>query len=248
MAFVRTLLALFIAASVAMLPVAGAAASKLESQDATEMSASEASHDCCPPEASCDCCPCDMMAAYASSCCLYTGLASPLVYSAMLADAMPLLSSGACSSQVGSPPFRPPRAWHPHKQVSQCVSASSRAQAFVLRACGAVSEFGAVHMIARNRFLEQQLASAYTLLWRVPENERHSRSVSLERYGPYDVRLVEVTPESPASAAKSLWLELYDQDRQVVLDSYICKEIEDAAIAAGGLISQARKLNKRMKT
>jgi hypothetical protein len=103
-------------------------------------------------------------------------------------------------------------------------------------------------MIATNRFLEQRLASAYALLGHVPEDEHHSRSVSLERYGPYDVRLVEVTPTSPASAAKSLWLELCDQDRQVVLDSCICEGLEDAAIAAEGLISQARELDKGMKT
>jgi hypothetical protein len=100
-------------------------------------------------------------------------------------------------------------------------------------------------MIVRNRILEQRLARAYALLWLVPEDEHHSRSVSLERYGPYDVRLVEVTPESPASAAKLLWLELYDQDRQVGLDSCMCGGLEDAAIAAERLISQARKLDKR---
>jgi hypothetical protein len=97
-------------------------------------------------------------------------------------------------------------------------------------------------MITRNS-LEQRLASAYALLRHVPEDEHHSRSVSLERYGPYDVRLVEVTPESPASAAKLLWLELYDQDRQVGLDSCMCDGLEDAAIAAERLISQARELD-----
>jgi hypothetical protein len=103
-------------------------------------------------------------------------------------------------------------------------------------------------MISRNRILEQRLASAYASLWHVPEDEHHSRSISLERYGAYDVRLVEVPPESPASAAKSLWLELCDQDSQIVLDSCICDGLEEAAISAEGLISQARELDKRMKT
>ncbi len=109
MAFVRTIFALLIAVSVAMLPAAGTA--KVKSQDAAEMSASEPMHDCCPPAANpCDKDDCGSMAACASTCCVYASdIASPPVYPAMLADAMPLLSSGARPSQLGSPPFRPPR-------------------------------------------------------------------------------------------------------------------------------------------
>ena len=112
MALVRTIFALFIAVSVAMLPAAGAAAFKLTSQDATEMSASEPAHDCCPPAANpCDKDDCGSMTTCASSCCVYAGgIASPLTYPTMLSDTMPLLSSGAWPSQLGSPPFRPPRA------------------------------------------------------------------------------------------------------------------------------------------
>jgi hypothetical protein len=112
MPLARTIFALLIAVSVAMLPTAGAAAFKMTSQDALEMSASEPMHDCCPSAANpCDKDDCGSMAVCASTCCVYaSGVASPLVYPTVLADAMPLLSSGAWPSQLGSPPFRPPRA------------------------------------------------------------------------------------------------------------------------------------------
>ena len=114
MACARTIFAFLIAVSVAMLPTAGAAAFKMQPQDAPEMSASEPMHDCCPPDAN----PCDKavgdcasMAACASTCCGYVSeAATPLVYPPMPADALPLLSSGTWPSQLGSPPFRPPRA------------------------------------------------------------------------------------------------------------------------------------------
>ena len=123
MALARTILALLIAASVAVLPAAGAAAFKLKSQDATEMSASEpmhdmsmhdaSMHDCCPPEAN----PCDKamdtcasMATCALKC--FSGVtfaSSPLSFPLTLASVMPLFESGDFHSQTGSPPFRPPR-------------------------------------------------------------------------------------------------------------------------------------------
>ena len=111
MALVRTIFALLIAVSVAMLPAAGAAAFKVTSQEPSEISASEPMHDCCPPAANPCCDDCGSMAVCASTCFVYaSGVASPLVYPTMLAGVMPLLSSGAGPSQLGSPPFRPPRA------------------------------------------------------------------------------------------------------------------------------------------
>ena len=123
MTLVRTILALLIAMSVAILPAAGAAPFKLKSQDATEMSASEPMydepmhdepmHDCCPPAAN----PCDRamddcgtMATCALKCFSYsTGASSPLSFPLTLASVMPLFESSDFHSQTGSPPFRPPR-------------------------------------------------------------------------------------------------------------------------------------------
>ena len=112
MLLARTILALLIAASVAVLPAAASSLFKLQSQDATEMSTSEQTHDCCPPSAD----PCDKsmdcatMAACALKCFSYTaGPSSPLVYAFTLADRMPLLQGVGFRPQTTSPPFRPPR-------------------------------------------------------------------------------------------------------------------------------------------
>jgi hypothetical protein len=114
MAFVRTILAILMALSVAMLPAAGAAGFKLKSQDATEISASEPMHDCCPPRTN----PCGKvmddcgsMATCAVKCFNYSSdVSSLLVYPFTLADMTPLFESIGFHSQTGSPPFRPPRA------------------------------------------------------------------------------------------------------------------------------------------
>ena len=97
---------------------------------------------------------------------------------------------------------------------------------------------------ARNKYLEPRLVRAYVLLLFVPEDEHGFRTVSLDRYGHYDVRLVEIADDNPVTAAKSPWVELYDHDCQVALDSCIPDDFEDAAIATEGLISQARQLDK----
>ena len=117
MAFARTILALLIAASVALLPAAGAAASGLaalglQSQDQAEMTASDPMHECCPPAAnpSDKCMDCASMTTCALKCFSYTaGPSSPLAYSVTLADRMPLPQGVGFRSQTSSPPFRPPR-------------------------------------------------------------------------------------------------------------------------------------------
>ena len=97
---------------------------------------------------------------------------------------------------------------------------------------------------ARNKYLEQRLARAYVLLLVLPEDEDGLRTVSLDRYGHYDVRLVEFAHDNPVTADKSLWVELYAHDCQAVLDSCRPDEFEDAVIATEELISQARQLDE----
>jgi hypothetical protein len=113
MSLTRTILAILIAASVAMLPMGGGFGFKLKSQDATETSAVEPMHDCCPPTANaCDKTTddCGSMVACATKCFGYCGVVStPLGYSRILADVLPLFESDDFRSLTGSPPFRPPR-------------------------------------------------------------------------------------------------------------------------------------------
>ena len=97
MGLVRTILAVLIALSVAMLPAAGVAAFKPKpattDMQAMDMSASEPMHECCPGMA----CPsdkamddCGSMAACALKCFSYAGsVSSPLGYSLKLAEVNP---------------------------------------------------------------------------------------------------------------------------------------------------------------
>jgi hypothetical protein len=124
----RTILALLIALSVAMLPAAAGAGSRStppadmsgdisttdvlsSDMSATDMSAMEG--DCCPHKAN----PCDKandcatMAACALKCFSFAGTAwSAITFPASFANLAIPFGDGPPPSQMGSPPFRPPRA------------------------------------------------------------------------------------------------------------------------------------------
>jgi len=105
----RTLLAIVIAVSIGLLPVAGG---MVFAGKSVAMSASQSMDDCCPPTP-CDKAPvddCASMAACTLKCFSYApaGLLVP-VYLPTLAVDVPLLESAVSSSQIGTPPFRPPR-------------------------------------------------------------------------------------------------------------------------------------------
>jgi len=113
MGIARTIVALLVAVSVAVLPAVGGAGLKPRPMQSAEVSVVEPMHDCCPPAMN----PCDKasndgacMAACASACFTFAGGASaPLVHPLRLTDMLPSSETGAFHSQVASPPFRPPR-------------------------------------------------------------------------------------------------------------------------------------------
>jgi hypothetical protein len=109
MSICRTILALLIAVSVAMLPAVGVAQLDVKSADMTEMSSME-DMDCCPNKANpCDQASCPSMANCALNCFSFASPATIFIYPAMLADQLPLLQAGNLDPHSGSPPFRPPR-------------------------------------------------------------------------------------------------------------------------------------------
>jgi hypothetical protein len=111
MRFTRTILALLIAASVALLPAAAGAGLKVKATEPAEMSVSEPMDDCCPHKAN----PCDKAVddCLSMAACVCFGFAttsfSQLVYPLALASMVPAFASGVFHSQTGHPPFRPPR-------------------------------------------------------------------------------------------------------------------------------------------
>ena len=111
MRIARTILALLITLSVALLPAAGGAGLASKSAGTIEMSAME-DMDCCPHKAD----PCDRMDGCASmaGCALHcfnfaVGGAQLPIVALTLADNTPVLQDDNVPSQSGSPPFRPPR-------------------------------------------------------------------------------------------------------------------------------------------
>ena len=121
MTVARTILAVLIAISVTLLPVARAAAFKPKPADMTQMADMSAAMgdmsaaepmDCCPPDTN----PCNGMddclsmagCPFAS---LILSVVSPttIVFPPMLAGIMPRLTADTLDSQSSSPPFRPPR-------------------------------------------------------------------------------------------------------------------------------------------
>ena len=108
----RTILALLIALSVALLPAAAGAGVSVKSPAQADMSAMEDMHDCCPKANPCDKAmdDCGTMATCALKCFSFAATSSSnIVFPAIFAKLTLSFAANPFSSQMGSPPFRPPR-------------------------------------------------------------------------------------------------------------------------------------------
>jgi hypothetical protein len=91
--------------------------------------------------------------------------------------------------------------------------------------------------------LESLLKEAHAQLQLVPPRARASRAVTLVRFGPFEVRLVQPLNEPPTKTVV-FWLELFDHDRQLSIDSIGDCTIDHAVIAVEDFIVRATKLNE----
>jgi hypothetical protein len=89
--------------------------------------------------------------------------------------------------------------------------------------------------------VEQRIVRAYTYLFLVPTDSTGTKHVSLARFGQYEVRLLELA----TSDERTTWLELFARNTQTAIDSCCFGDLEEAADAAGYLISSARQLHDR---
>ena len=120
----RTILALLVALSVAMLPAAAASGVSARSAHQADMSMTENMampedmsmtedmHDCCPPKANpCHAMDgCGSMATCVLKCFSFAGTSfSIVVFPSTFARMIAPLERNPFSSQLGTPPFRPPR-------------------------------------------------------------------------------------------------------------------------------------------
>jgi len=89
-----------------------------------------------------------------------------------------------------------------------------------------------------------RLSRAYVGLALMPERSDHSRITTLDRYGAYEVRLVEFLQADEAGDCL-FWLELYCHSTETALDSCRCDSLDDAEIGAEYLISSAKRLHHK---
>jgi len=91
-----------------------------------------------------------------------------------------------------------------------------------------------------------RLSKAYVSLTLMPERDDRSKMITLDRYGPYEVRLIEFL-QGEVTGDCLLWLELYCHVTKSSLDSCRCENLDDAETAADLLISSAKQLHDRSK-
>jgi hypothetical protein len=91
--------------------------------------------------------------------------------------------------------------------------------------------------------LEAQLIEAHATLLLAHQDTERRRSVTLLRHGSFEVRLVQPLHISPEGAVL-FWIELFDHDRQLSIDSVGNSALEDAVIAAEDFIERATRLSE----
>lgn len=92
-------------------------------------------------------------------------------------------------------------------------------------------------------FLKLRIAQAYTKLVCLPENAHGARTILLERIGNCEIRIFE-TSQTNSADAPLFWMELFDHDGQLSVDSCCCYAIEGAVTAFEAFVSQAKCSNE----
>jgi hypothetical protein len=90
--------------------------------------------------------------------------------------------------------------------------------------------------------IASRVTESYASLFLTSKHDDGSRHAAIARIGALEVRLLEMSSvNSPEEA--SLWVELYDRDLRVGVDSYKCSDLDEAIAAAQLLMAQATRLN-----
>jgi hypothetical protein len=91
--------------------------------------------------------------------------------------------------------------------------------------------------------LEAILIDAHARLQLVPTGAHASRAVTLMRFGSFEIRVIQPLSALPTNAI-IFWIELFDHDRQLSIDSIGDCTVDDAVIAAEDFIARATTLNE----
>ena len=98
--------------------------------------------------------------------------------------------------------------------------------------------------IAAHPLSEQRFIGAYLALFLSATQEDGSKTVTIARFGAYEVRLIEFA-DGPCPDVPLLWLELYRHDTRIGLDSFRCEDFDDAVVAADLFTARAKTLHEQ---
>ena len=92
--------------------------------------------------------------------------------------------------------------------------------------------------------IEQRIVRAYVQLAVLPDDADGSCTVTLERFGGFEVRLTEA-PREGAANLSCFWLELYSHGSGAVIDSLGCSEFDENELeAAVEFVCKARRCHR----
>ncbi len=93
---------------------------------------------------------------------------------------------------------------------------------------------------------ELRIVRGHAHLCHAPADRNGAKTVSLARFGNYEVRLVELVRTRPGDATP-IWLELYSHETQLGIDSCCRYDLDEVVHAAEELISSARELDEESR-
>jgi hypothetical protein len=110
------------------------------------------------------------------------------------------------------------------------------------RRCPASCQVKKLSNTSRNE-LEALLKDAHAKLQLVPPGACSLRAVTLLRFGPFEIRVVQPLSATSTNAV-IFWVEMFDHDRKLSIDSIGDCTVDDAVIAAEDFIARATALNE----
>jgi hypothetical protein len=94
-----------------------------------------------------------------------------------------------------------------------------------------------------DKMIATRVTETYASLFLTSKQDDGSRHSAIARIGTFEVRLLEL-PSVNSPEELELWVELYDRDLQVGVDSYKCSDLDEAIEAAQFLTAQARQRSR----
>jgi hypothetical protein len=91
--------------------------------------------------------------------------------------------------------------------------------------------------------LEAKLIEAHAELELTQQSAEIAAVVTLARFGAFEVRLIVPSDVAPTGEAR-FWMDLYDHDRRLSIDSVGDRVLKDAVVAAEDLIERATTLSE----